>query len=165
MTQSLHQQLLSFVGHPAEPRITARDEVNEAMIRAWCDAVGDHNPVYLDAGSPTRRILAPPSFVMCWFFPAVGTARPPAGSNLAAFTDLLKKHGFNSVLATNIDQTHHRYAELGDKLTLSWTISDISTQKSTALGNGFFLTTHGTIETDDDVLCTMEYRRLYFAPS
>jgi acyl dehydratase len=166
--EGLHERLSAFVGLEAEPAIRGRDDVNLAMIRAWCDAIGDHNPSYLDpawAERAHRGIVAPPSMVMCWFFPAIGTERPTAGSNLAKLTSVLRDGGYVSVVATNVAQTHHRYARLGESLLLSWSITAISPEKRTSLGRGFFLRTLGAVANQrDELICEIDYSRLYFKP-
>ena len=48
----LMQRLTAFIGGPASPPVTARDAVNIAAIRRWCDAMGDANPRYREPGGP-----------------------------------------------------------------------------------------------------------------
>ena len=47
---SLDEQLQAMVA-ASRPVVgpPARDPVNLPMIRHWCDAIGDQNPVYTDA--------------------------------------------------------------------------------------------------------------------
>src|SRR5260221_717737 len=45
--EELRAGLDAWIGREGEPSL-ARDAVNPAMIRHWCDAVGDENPVYTD---------------------------------------------------------------------------------------------------------------------
>ena len=45
---ALLTKLRAFEGMPSGPPMEARDEVNQAMIRHWIDAMGDENPVYVD---------------------------------------------------------------------------------------------------------------------
>ena len=42
--------LRGLVGR-SSPFNSARDPVNESMIRHWCDILGEHNPVYTDAAA------------------------------------------------------------------------------------------------------------------
>ncbi|HVB93363.1 MAG TPA: MaoC family dehydratase N-terminal domain-containing protein, partial [Acidimicrobiales bacterium] len=42
------QQLAAFAGQSTDGTIDAPDEVNQAMIRHWVEAMGDTNPVYVD---------------------------------------------------------------------------------------------------------------------
>ncbi|HIF63081.1 MAG TPA: hypothetical protein EYQ35_02850, partial [candidate division UBP10 bacterium] len=62
------------VGVATEPRVT-RDDVNQAMIRHWCDAMTDHNPVYTDpafaAESVHGGIVAPPAMLDTWSMPGL----------------------------------------------------------------------------------------------
>ncbi|MBV9284858.1 MAG: MaoC family dehydratase N-terminal domain-containing protein, partial [Acidimicrobiia bacterium] len=45
---ALLEKLRGLVGKPAGAPFRAWDEVNQPMIRHWCDAVGDTNPIYTD---------------------------------------------------------------------------------------------------------------------
>ena len=48
----------------------ARDEVNQAMIRHWIDAMGDDNPVYVDEKAARANgfpgVVAPPTMLQAW---------------------------------------------------------------------------------------------------
>jgi len=63
-------RLQSFVGRELGAPLVARDPVNESMIRHWCDAVGDANPVYTDpdaaATSVHACVVAPPTMLQTW---------------------------------------------------------------------------------------------------
>src|SRR5437660_12635696 len=63
-------KLRGLVGRPSGPPFKAWDAVNQAMIRHWCDAVGDTNPVYTDpaadAASVHGQIVAPPTMLQAW---------------------------------------------------------------------------------------------------
>ena len=68
--KDLEARLQEFVGKPIGPPEVARDEVNEAMIRQWCDAMGDTNPAYLDPDVARQTvhggIVAPPTMLDAW---------------------------------------------------------------------------------------------------
>jgi acyl dehydratase len=70
----LLERLLAMVGakHAGD---VARDPVNGAMIRHWCDAMTDANPVYTDpdaaAKSIHRGIVAPPAMLNAWSMPGL----------------------------------------------------------------------------------------------
>ena len=59
-----------FIGQETGPPVPAPDEVNQAMIRHWCEALGDTNPVYVDpeaadlrrVGSLTSALLMEPAW-------------------------------------------------------------------------------------------------------
>ena len=46
----LEKKLETFVGLDIGAPDVGPDAVNDAMIRHWCDAMGDENPVYTDVG-------------------------------------------------------------------------------------------------------------------
>jgi len=47
MSQEVYEKLLAMVGEEAGP-FEAPNAVNEAMIRHWCEAMEDGNPLYSD---------------------------------------------------------------------------------------------------------------------
>ncbi|MDH3214379.1 MAG: MaoC family dehydratase N-terminal domain-containing protein, partial [Myxococcales bacterium] len=63
--EALRERLRAFEGAAAGEPMHARDPVNPAMIRHWCDAVDDRNPVYTDPDFASRSvhggIVAPPT--------------------------------------------------------------------------------------------------------
>jgi len=143
--EELRQRLDAFLGVEAEP-LQARDPVNQPMIRHWCDAVGDRNPVYTDPEFAKQSvfggIVAPPTMLQAWTMP--GLAPPPARSSasphpLRAVLDLLDAAGYTSVVATNCRQEYRRALVPGDRLQVTTRIEKVSDEKKTALGAGCFV--------------------------
>jgi uncharacterized OB-fold protein/acyl dehydratase len=161
--------LQRFVGAEAGPPFAARDAVNQAMIRHWCDAIGDRNPVYTDpeaaATSVHGGIVAPPTMLQAWTMRGLN---PPGGEREGAQAELMKtvhEAGYTSVVATNCEQEYMRYLRPGDELTAVQTYESISDEKHTALGDGFFVTTVTTFKDQhDDVVGTMRFRILLYKP-
>ncbi|MHB8511622.1 MAG: bifunctional MaoC family dehydratase N-terminal/OB-fold nucleic acid binding domain-containing protein [Actinomycetota bacterium] len=147
-------QLRSFVGIPSDP-IPARDPVNAAMIRQWCDAMGDANPLY--------EKYAPPAMLESWTLGGlVKPVRPKARTDLFRMLD---EAGFTSVLATNYEQEYVRYLEPGDELTATITVSSVSEEKRTALGSGHFIdTTTQWRDANGEIVGTQRVRYLKFRP-
>src|SRR5690349_1494699 len=87
MTTSLANRLRAFVGRPAAPPFRAHDPVNQPMIRHWCDAVGDANPVYtvprVAAASRHGGIVAPPAMLQAWTMRGLGHPPPPLADHPA----------------------------------------------------------------------------------
>jgi uncharacterized protein len=159
--------LRAYVGREAEPPIVARDPVNPAMVRAWCDAVGDANPIYTDEDAAARsshgELVAPPTMIQAWFFPAVGTNRFTSDTTFGELVTRLVAEGYGSVVATNVEHVYARYCRMGERLTLRSVIDSVSDEKTTALGTGFFVDVVSTVTSDTgDEVCRMRYRRLYF---
>lgn len=167
----LLDRLRAFEGRSGGPTVLARDPVNQPMIRHWCDAMGDTNPVYTDAEAAAASIhgevIAPPTMLQAWTMPGLGQriVLDEAEDHSAALRALLDEHGFTSVVATNCEQHYERELRLGDLLTVTSTIESVSEQKSTSLGDGHFVTTRQTYrDQDGEVVATMLFRTLKFRP-
>ncbi|MFI7703333.1 bifunctional MaoC family dehydratase N-terminal/OB-fold nucleic acid binding domain-containing protein [Nonomuraea sp. NPDC049480] len=136
----------------------APDPVNVPMIRHWLAAMGDENPVYLDRG------VAPPAMAQVWTMqglPATAKDRSPVDDVLAA----LNAAGYTGVVATNCEQTYHRYARLGERLTPATRFSGLAGPKRTALGVGYFATWNVIwYAEDDEPVAEMMFRVLKFRP-
>jgi hypothetical protein len=170
------KRLDELVGKPTgsgKPMV-APDPVNQAMIRHWCYALEDMNPVYLDPEFAARSrfggIVSPPVMLQSW------TMAPPKISGIAerggvpveirenpmAFID---EAGFIGTVATNSEFEMERYPKLGDLLSATTVIESVSEEKKTALGTGHFLTWM-TIYTDEqgEVVGRQRFRILRFKP-
>ncbi len=164
------QRLRELVAAGASDAVSARDPVNEPMIRHWCDAVGDRNPVYTDPELAERSlhggIVAPPTMLQAWTMP--GLAPRPEGSGGGAtqsLIQLLDEAGFTSIVATNSRQEYRRYLRPGDRLSAEMSIADVSEEKQTALGRGHFFTQRITwLDQQGEVVGVMDFRMLKFAP-
>jgi 3-oxo-4,17-pregnadiene-20-carboxyl-CoA hydratase alpha subunit len=164
------EKLRAWIGvEPPKPRV-GLDPVNEPMIRHWCEAVGDTNPVYLDPDFAARSvhggIVAPPAMLGAWVMrPMVWPPRDPNDPRTAVM-DLLDDAGFKGVVATNSEQEYVRYLRPGDRLTSVITIDDVSEEKQTALGPGHFFTTKVTYRDDEGNVVGIErFRMLKFKPN
>ena len=165
-------QLKAFEGRTqGEPQV-ARDPVNQPMIRHWCDAMDDQNPVYTDPDFAEKSvhggIVAPPTMLQAWVMRGLRPPRPPESRKPSARDEvfaLLDDAGFTSVVATNCVQEYRRYVHPGDQLTVTTTTASISPEKHTALGIGHFVTQR-QIYTDGDgeEVASMLFRILKFKP-
>jgi len=162
-------KLRGLVGRPSGAPFTAWDAVNQPMIRHWCDAVGDTNPIYTDASAAAAsvhgQIVAPPTMLQAWTMR--GLVPPPSegGGAQAELMGLLDSAGFTSVVATNCDQEYERYLHIGDELTAEQVIEDVSAEKRTGLGDGHFVTTRTDFrDQNGDLVATMRFRILKFKP-
>jgi uncharacterized OB-fold protein/acyl dehydratase len=169
-TPSLDEALQAFVGIDLGPPVEARDPVNEAMIRHWCDAMGDANPVYTDpdaaAASVHGGIVAPPTMLQAWTMQGLAPRAERGDEGLhGRLMRLLDAHGFTSVVATNCEQDYARYLRPGDRLSVRMVVESISEEKRTALGVGRFVTTlHTFTDQHGAVVGTMRFRLLKFRP-
>jgi uncharacterized OB-fold protein/acyl dehydratase len=162
------QRLKAFEGRQIGPPELAPDVVNQAMIRHWCQAIGDTNPVYTDpeaaAASVHGGIVAPPTMLQAWVMRGFRGGRGRTSQD--ELLGLLEGAGFTSVVATDCRQEYPRYLRPGDRLSETKVIESISEEKKTALGTGHFVTTLSTY-TDQSgaVVGTMRFRILKFRPA
>lgn len=171
--------LAEFVGQEAEPPRVARYAVNEAMIRNWVEALDDRNPVYVDpaAARATGRasVIAPPAMCSTWVMAgyrryreiqamrAAGAVENFAYSRLMS---LLDAAGFTSVVATDVEQEYLREISPGTHVTCHFTIEDVSERKTTALGEGHFITLRKRyVDGAGDPLVDERFRLLRFRPA
>jgi len=147
--------------------VAARGPVNEAMIRHWTDAMGDRNPVYTDAvaaaASVHGGIVAPPAMLQVWTMP--GLDRTKAGTSpLGDMLAILDAHGYTSVIATNSEQTYHRYLRPGEELTITARLDSVRGPKRTGMGEGYFVTSRMTWRVSAEPVGEMLFRVLKFRP-
>jgi len=148
------------------PRL-ARDPVNQAMVNNWVEAIGDRNPVYTDpeyaATSVHKGLVAPPAMAQVW---TMGGLNVPRGADdpLGLMMDLLDEAGFTSVVATNSEQTYHRYLRPGEQVEARTRLENVVGPKKTALGEGWFVTTRMTWYAGDEAVAEMMFRVLKFRP-
>ena len=150
----------------AKPR-AGRDPVNQPTINNWVEALGDVNPIYVDeaaaraAGHP--GIVAPPAMIQVWTMFGLGGERPtddPMGPMMQLFDDA----GYVGVVATNCEQTYHRYLRPGEEVSVASEMRDVVGPKKTALGEGWFINQHITWRVGDEDVAEMEWRILKFKP-
>jgi uncharacterized protein len=174
----LHTKLKALVGKhtggSGKPTL-APDPVNQPMIRHWAYALNDMNPVYLDpefaAESRFGGIVSPPVMLQTWTMPSPklegirerGGAPMEITSNPTAFLD---EAGYTSIVATNSEFEINRYPKLGDEISATSVYEEVSEEKTTALGTGFFLTWVLTYtDQHGEVLGKQRFRVLRFKPA
>jgi uncharacterized OB-fold protein/acyl dehydratase len=170
--QELEARLRAFVGQETGPPAAGPDLVNEAMIRHWCEAMGDRNPVYTDRAAAEKSvhggIVAPPTMLQAWSLRGMAMAQPmdPATDRQLSLHALLTEAGYPSVVATNCEQGYTRYLRPGDQVVARTVIESISDEKATGLGVGYFVDTR-TRFTDQhgEELGWMTFRVLKFKPN
>lgn len=149
-----------------EPTV-ARDPVNEPMMHHWLDAIGDKNPIYVDetaaraAGHP--GIVAPPAMIQVWTMMGLGRSRP-ADDPLSRIMKLFDDAGYVGVVATNCEQTYHRYVRPGERVAMTAEITDVVGPKQTALGESYFINQKITWTAGDEEVAEMLWRVMKFLP-
>lgn len=151
----------------SKPRV-GRHPVNQPMVDHWLDAIGDKNPIYVDESAATAAghpgIVAPPAMIQVWTMMGLGGVRPdddPLGKILELFDDA----GYVGVVATNCEQTYHRYLRPGEAVSIAAELTDVVGPKRTALGEAFFITQRITWSVGDEDVAEMLWRIMKFIPS
>jgi uncharacterized protein len=150
----------------SKPRV-GRHPVNQPMVDHWLDAMGDRNPIYVDesaaraAGHP--GIVAPPAMIQVWTMMGLGGVRA-ADDPLTKILELFDDAGYIGVVATNCEQTYHRYLRPGEEVSVSAELTDVAGPKQTALGEGFFITQRITWQVGDEDVAEMNWRIMKFIP-
>jgi uncharacterized OB-fold protein len=164
----LLEQARAWVGRPATRPAVARDAVNLPMIRRWCEAMGETNAVYLDeaaaraAGHP--GIVAPPAMLDVWTMAPYRPGGRTAEENMAVLA-LFDEAGYTGVVATNVRQDYHRYLRLGDVVTSTPVVAEVSDEKRTGLGIGHFVTLAYDFTVEGELVGRMTFRVLKFRPN
>ena len=170
--EELEKKLAAYVGIVQGPVEIGQDAVNQAMIRHWCEAMGDRNPAYLDPeaakASVHGGIVAPPVMLQAWILGGLEMADTSAGpkNKQQELHRLLSEHGYTGVVATNTEQEYVRYLRPGDRVAAVTTIASISEEKATGLGTGYFIETRTEFRDQQEApLGSIAFRVLKFKPA
>ena len=165
---SLQAGIDEIIAAGAGQSTLGRDPVNQPMIHHWTDAIGDKNPIYVDedaakaAGHP--GIVAPPAMIQVWTMMGLGRTRSD-DDPLARIMKLFDDAGYVGVVATNCDQTYHRYLRPGEQVAISAEITDVVGPKQTALGEGYFVNQKIRWHVGDELVAEMDWRIMKFLPA
>jgi acyl dehydratase len=163
-------ELEQYLGGDFGPFL-AWDPVNAPMIRHWCEAMGDHNPIYTDREAALAAghegLVAPPAMLQAWSMVGYGGQRPTgsgAGSAMAVL-EVLRAAGYEAVVGVNCEQEYLSYLKEGDRIYFRSTCETISGEKTTALGTGYFVTELSRFfNQDDEEVGRMRFRVLQYRP-
>jgi acyl dehydratase len=147
VTAELTARLQKFVGEPTHPSGPATDEVSLAAIRRYVEAMGDHNPIYLDvdAARATGRagVIAPPAMLGVWTMKGYRETVEPSPSSNPALA-LLAEAGFTTTPGVGCKHEYIRELVIGDRVDVSTVIAAVSDEKQTSRGPGHFVTNRST---------------------
>jgi uncharacterized OB-fold protein len=137
-------------------RREARDPVSQPVINAWLDAIEETDPRFTQG-------FAPPAMAQVWTMPGLGGTRG-ADDPLSGAMEMLDAAGYTSVLGTNCEQTYERYLRVGEQVSVTTRLDEVSGPKQTGVGEGYFVTTRNVWRVGDEVVATMLFRVLKFKP-
>ena len=165
------EELRSMVGQTGSSQV-ARDPVNLPTVRNWCDAMADANPSFTDedaaSAGPHGGLVAPPAMLNVWTMAGLRMGRQPGRSSdepSSGAYGKLDAAGFSSVVATNSEQVYDRYLRPGDLISSTTKLTDVSGEKTTALGVGHFVTTEAEYtDQNGEKVGSLLFRVLKFKP-
>ena len=121
-------------------------EVNEYLIRHWCETLEDGNPLYLDEDYAKARgfrsVLAPPGAFMTAFSMQFRWPWPPGGREPAPHIHYKIKEalGLPVGIIGSIEVEFGKPLQVGDRINISQRLVSVSPWKKTRLGEGHFWT-------------------------
>jgi acyl dehydratase len=140
-----NKRSLEALAKESEPE-PAQLEVNEHLIRHWCETLEDGNPLYLDEAYAKSRgfrsVVAPTGSFMTAFVMPYRWPWPPGGREPSPHIHYtIKEHLGQPVgIITSIDVETGKPLEIGDRVSVSQRLVSISPWKKTRLGEGHFWT-------------------------
>ncbi len=160
MSDELYDKLQSMIGQVTGP-YSANDEVNAPMIRHWCEAMQDGNPLYTDEeyakNSKYGGIIAPPPMAQAYTIPRLWPAYEGKEPDvLEILTKLMDESGFPLVVATTTSHEFHNPMKPGDEITYTMKFTQASPLKKTSLGQGYFLTAEYTYKNQNDEIISTQ---------
>ena len=139
------KQRLQALTEESEPE-AAPLEVNEYLIRHWCETLEDGNPLYLDESYARSQghsgLVAPPGSIMTTFSMPFRWPWPPDGREPAPHIHYTIKELLNLPVGiiSDVELEFARPAVAGDRISVSQRLVSISPWKKTKLGEGHFWT-------------------------
>jgi len=165
----LFEDLQAMVGEEAGP-YEAYDEVNKAMIRHWCEAMEDGNPLYTD--EPYARtteyggIIAPPQMVQAYCVPRLWPKEERPPHPLGKAVEMATAAGYFGVVATSTGHEYFAPMHLGDRLSYKIKLTTVSPEKTTRMGIGFFITAEYTYTNQKgELVCRQPFTVFKFKPA
>jgi uncharacterized OB-fold protein len=160
---ALIDEARSFLGRSPGPTRVGRDPVNLPMVHHWCQALDDRNPAYLDPdGSSRGHLIAPPGMLQTWIMDAPRATSTPSPND--EVMRRLDAAGYTSVVAVNYEHDYVRELTHGELVSVRTYAEDLSEEKQTALGAGYFTTTVYEYVVGDEVVGVGRMRILKFKP-
>lgn len=141
----LPEELRNMIGKESEPR-RAPVAVERALIDHWVEAYQDANPLYSNEdyakSSEYGGIIAPPGMLMSWTFDWYWMPESGEVDRTKGMLQFAVKRMLNTPVGLNTGNSidFYRPVRLGDHLTCSEVIIDISPLKKSRFGVGHWCT-------------------------
>ncbi len=148
---------LNVEGQPTEAEFT----VNWEMIKIYCSLTEDANLSYWDEAFAKKQwggIVAPPGLLLTWAMPLQWH---PTSKRRHYFCALSLPLPGNTVINVATTTEFSQHLLLGDRITVSDRLIELSPEKSTRLGVGHFLKTKATFKNQKGELIAEQINSLF----
>jgi len=143
MSEVLYQALKALEGTESEPR-HGNDRINEAMIRHWCEAMQDANPLYSNKdfakASQHRGIIAPPTMTQAYCTPPLWPKSEAPPDPIFQAVQKCVEAGYAASLGISMAYEFLHPLHPGDEIIYTIKLLSVSPLKTTRVGTGYFLT-------------------------
>ncbi|MFC2027295.1 MaoC family dehydratase N-terminal domain-containing protein [Chloroflexota bacterium] len=143
MSYQVDDVLKAMIGEVSQV-LKSNDDVNKAMIRHWCEALEDNNPLYTDEGyskkSEYGSIIMPPAMVQSHCLPVMWPKKQTPPDPLAKAMKICTEAGYSAIVGISISYEFYRPLYPGDQIRYRIKLANASSEKTTKLGQGYFVT-------------------------
>lgn len=161
------EALKAHLGVESE-RIEGPDEVCKSMIRHFVEVMEDPNPLYHDEeyAKTTKygEIISPPYMAFCWAQDPLWPEVNRKINSMEQVIKLLSDAGYAAIVATQQSQDYYAPIRLGQRISYTVQVTDISEQKNTARGVGYFTNNLYKFYQGDTHVCDQNFKLLIFKP-
>jgi hypothetical protein len=133
----------AMIGYETAP-VTADVPIERGLVLAFASIIEDPNPCYWDPELSVRLWgfeIAPPTLIVAVFSPLRWTPDWMATMNPGTIARSLVPLPGDTLINVSTTQTYRRPLRVGDWLSRTERLDNVSPEKKTALGVGHFVTT------------------------
>lgn len=143
------------------------DEVCRPMIRHFCEVMEDANPLYHDEIFAKKEgyegVIAPPTQVQVYTMNTLWPKPTRSKNSMELFVEVLKEHGYSSIVATEQVQEYFEPMHVGDEISYTISVDTVSSLKQTARGPGYFTTfLYKFVNQRDELVCKQSFTILSY---
>ena len=142
-TTQLPPAVKSLIGVESDP-VEGPDEVCKPMIRHWCEMVEDANPLYTDDeyanNSEYGEVVSPPVMARTWTMPPWWSPQSYQQNQSNPLVQVIQVLRSTSQIQLEIEEEYFLPIRLGDRLSCTTTVANVTPPKTTRLGLGHFVT-------------------------
>ncbi len=164
MTADLYAALKAMEGEESPP-YTANDPVCRAMIRHWCEAHEDPNPLYMNEAyaksGPYGGIIAPPTMIQAYCTPRLWPPSDISPTPIFRAVEKCASAGYTATVGISYEYEFLEPLYPGDTITFQLKLERVSAEKKTRLGTGYFITSLYTYRNQHGKIVCRQWMTVY----